>query len=100
MNANEPTTEYNQWGLPLDEIEQLGQDLFLFFERFGSFFLSEQNAPCQQVRLSLSEWLATHECESEYGRNRAKNRNISTKHAAFHEQFALVGTGHHRRNAR
>jgi len=38
MNANEPTTEYNRWGLPLDEIEQLGQRLVLFFERFGSFF--------------------------------------------------------------
>lgn len=38
MNENEPTTRYIQWGLPLDEIEQLGQRLVLFFERFKPFF--------------------------------------------------------------
>jgi hypothetical protein len=38
MNENEPTTEYIRWGLPLDEIEQLGQRLVLFFERFSPFF--------------------------------------------------------------
>lgn len=38
MNENEPTTEYSRWGLSLDEIEQLGQRLVLFFARFGPFF--------------------------------------------------------------
>jgi len=37
MNENEPTAEHIRWGLPLDEIEQLGQRLRLFFERFGAF---------------------------------------------------------------
>lgn len=38
MNTNESTTEYRQWGLSLDEIEQLGQRLVHFFEEFCSFF--------------------------------------------------------------
>jgi len=38
MNENEPTAEYIRWGLSLDEIEQLGQRLVLFFARFGPFF--------------------------------------------------------------
>ncbi len=41
MNVNEPTTEYSRWGLSLDEIEQLGQRLVLFFGRFDSFFRSQ-----------------------------------------------------------
>jgi SRSO17 transposase len=38
MNEHEPTTEHIRWGLPLDEIEQLGERLILFFARFGPFF--------------------------------------------------------------
>ena len=38
MNENEPTAEHIRWGLPLDEIEQLGQRLVLFSARFGPFF--------------------------------------------------------------
>ena len=38
MNESEPRAEYIRWGLPLDEIEQLGQRLILFFERYGPFF--------------------------------------------------------------
>jgi SRSO17 transposase len=41
MNENEATAEYFQWGLPLDDIEHLGQRLVLFFERFRSSFRSK-----------------------------------------------------------
>jgi len=41
MNENEATAEYIRWGLPLDEIEQLGQRLVLFFQRFRSSFRSK-----------------------------------------------------------
>lgn len=37
MNENEPTAEHMRWGLPLDEIKQLGQRLAQFLERFGPF---------------------------------------------------------------
>ena len=36
MNANESTTVFTQWGLPLDEIEQLGQRLGCFYDRFSA----------------------------------------------------------------
>jgi SRSO17 transposase len=35
MSKNEPTTEYIQWGLPLDEIDQLGQRLVQFVKQFS-----------------------------------------------------------------
>jgi len=38
MRINEQTTEHMQWGLPLDEIEQLGQRLVHFFGRFRMYF--------------------------------------------------------------
>ena len=34
MNADHETTELAAWGLPLDEIERLGQRLGSFYERF------------------------------------------------------------------
>ena len=34
MKSNEPTTKFIQWGLPLDEIEQLAQRLVCFYGRF------------------------------------------------------------------
>jgi len=54
MNANEPTKEYSRWGLALDEIEQLGQRLVLFFERFGSFFRSQTHNTSQYGFLYLN----------------------------------------------
>jgi hypothetical protein len=36
MNTNESTTDFTQWGLPLDEIEQLGQRLSCFYDRFSA----------------------------------------------------------------
>jgi SRSO17 transposase len=38
MNANEWTTVFTQWGLPLGEIERLGQRLDCFYDRFRACF--------------------------------------------------------------
>ena len=41
MNVNEPTTVFTQWGLALDEIEQLGQRLGCFYDRFRAYLRTQ-----------------------------------------------------------
>lgn len=37
MNSNERSARFERWGLPLDEIDQLGQRLNHFYDRFRSY---------------------------------------------------------------
>jgi len=37
MDCNEPITKFEQWGLPLEEINRLGQHLRCFYDRFCAY---------------------------------------------------------------
>ena len=41
MNSNESITKFAQWGLPLDEINQLEARLKRFYDRFHSYVCSK-----------------------------------------------------------